>query len=216
VKNRLDHSGRGYYDYFMTSAIIPAETVNFAPLDLDQFQRGFMLFLYVLSGQVKAPPPPATSLDADMRHALSSKDTTFNRAWSAAGRLFEDESLRLSFYKRLQVFGSLAREPKYDKYLGFCQPSLHLAFVSALARFPFSKGMSPKGCVAAFDEELLRHLGGTAEDRADQAGAARQSPIPRSAIEPARETSPGCAAPTWPSTREAAVSLSTSSTARRE
>jgi hypothetical protein len=141
----------------------------FMPLELEQFRHAFMLFLYVLNGDVKASPPTATFLDPDTGSERPLEDTIFNRAWVAAGKLFEDEALRLSFHRRLEVFGSLCREPAYERYLGFCRPSLHLAFVAALARFPFSKIMTEKACMAAFDEELRRQLGSKGEDRSEQA-----------------------------------------------
>ena len=142
---------------------------EFMPLDLEQFRRGFMLFLCILSGQVPAPPPPETYRDADTGHEQPVKDTTFNRAWIAAGRLFKDEGVRSNFYWRLELFGFLAKKLNYQKYIGFVRPSLHLAFVAALARCQFSKGMSEKACIAAFDEELRRQLGSPVRNRTDNA-----------------------------------------------
>jgi hypothetical protein len=176
VINRLDRSDGGYYGYFMKDAKTPVDAIRAAgltPLDLEQFRHGFLVFLYVLSGQAKVSPPPATSLDTDTRRALPLEDTMFNRARIAAAKLFEDEVLRISFYQRLELFRSLAGDPKYERYIGFCQPSLRLAFVAALARVSFSKEMTEKACIAAFDEELRRHLGETVEDRTGKAGAAR-------------------------------------------
>jgi hypothetical protein len=192
----------------MTNAINSTGTANFPPLDLEQFRQGFVLFLYVLSGQAKASPPLATYLDADTGRTLPVEDTLFNRARIAGGKLFTDKVLRHSFYQRLDLFGSLARDPKYDRYIGFCLPSLHMAFVAALARVSLRKGMTENACIAAFDEELRRHLGETAEDRAGQAGAARWNRVPPLTTNAARASSPSAEPPAWSSTRRAAVTPS--------
>jgi hypothetical protein len=146
----------------MTSAKTPAGEIAadaFAPLEFERFRHGFVLFLAGLNGDGKASRRRAPSSDSGDGRAPPLEDPIFNRASIAAGKLFGDDALRLSFHRRLEVFGLLCREPAYERYLGFCRPSLHVAFVAALARFPFSKGMTPKACIAAFDEELRRQVG---------------------------------------------------------
>jgi hypothetical protein len=134
----------------MSRTASAAIVVQFPKVDLEQFRLGFMVFLSLLNEQAEPDRAPS--------------DGTFNRALIAAGARFEGEVLRLNFYQRLELFGSLARDSKYDSYIGFCRPSAHLAFVAALACFRFSSEMTEKACIAAFDEELKRQLGEARED----------------------------------------------------
>jgi hypothetical protein len=139
----------------------PAETIGadgFVTLEFEAFRKAFAVFLGVLSGEVRAPAPPKSYLDANTGQATPLEDTTFNRAWIAAGRLFDDEVERLSFYGRLELFGAIARERKYEKYIGFGRASAHVAFVAAFARFRFSERTTRKARLAAFDEEQRRQL----------------------------------------------------------
>lgn len=160
----------------MTTAKTPAGEIaadGFAPLEFERFRHGFVFFLAGLNGDGKASRRRAPSSDAGDGRAPPSEDPIFNEASITAGKLFEDEALRRSFHRRLELFGSLCREPAYERYLGFCRPSLHVAFVTALARFRFSKGMTQRACIAAFDEELRRQVGAPAElDRKIRIGGA--------------------------------------------
>jgi hypothetical protein len=146
----------------MTTAQRPAGEIaadRFAPLEFEQFRYGFVLFLTGLNGDGNAPRRRAPLPDTGTDGALPSEDAVFNEAWVTAGKLFEDEAQRQSFYRRIELFGALCQETAYARYLGFCRPSLHLAFVAALASFPCSNGMTQRACIAAFDEELQRRVG---------------------------------------------------------
>ncbi len=129
---------------------------EYVPLSVAKFRRAYALLVAGSNGE--APPEPdLTYRDVTTGEAVPLDDTPFNRAWVAAGKLFEDEAKRESFYRRVEMMTEVA-EPKYLKYLGGDVGSMHGALALTIATVPFNVDTTKKTLKAAFDAEFERHL----------------------------------------------------------
>ena len=143
------------------AAIISSE---FVPLTVEEFRNGYATFSDGLDGKLPRDPDfPAEYHDAVTGAAQPIEDTPFNRAWIAAGKLFADETKRISFYQRVEKVMPIAADKKYRKYVDRQAGSFHIALLGAVAAVPFSFRTTPKALRAAFDAEFRRRLATTVD-----------------------------------------------------
>jgi len=135
---------------------------DFLPLTLEEFRRGYGLLMAVLTGNANAAPDfPEAYQDAATGEARPFPDTPFNRAWYTAGKLFDDDAKRLSFYKRVEASAAFVNG-KYSKYVGDHASTMHIALLATVAQVPLSSRTTKKALRAAFDAEFKRQLARTA------------------------------------------------------
>ena len=132
---------------------------NYVPLDLEEFRKAYATLVHVQAGLLPcAPDFPKEIFDAITQRPQPFPDTPFNRAWYTAGRLFDDEAKRISFYWRIRKVAPLTDDPKYRKYISVAGLGMHVALMSAIAMVPGSERTTPKALRAAFDVLFRRIL----------------------------------------------------------
>lgn len=94
--------------------------------------------------------------DAATGEARALPDTTFNRAWIAAGKCFEDEAERVAFYWRVMKVLPIAASPKYKAYMR--KTVLHPALLRAISTVAGGFATPRPTLAEAFDREFERQL----------------------------------------------------------
>jgi hypothetical protein len=132
---------------------------NYVPLDLEEFRNAYATLVHVDAGLLPcAPDFPKGIFDATTQRPQPFPDTPFNRAWYTAGKLFDDEAKRVSFYWRMNRVLPLTEDPKYKKYISAGGLGMHLALMTAVAMVPGSERTTPKALRATFDAMFRKVL----------------------------------------------------------
>jgi hypothetical protein len=132
---------------------------EFVPLTSEEFREAYATFGDGLDGKLPRDPDfPTEYHDAVTGAARPLQDTPFNRAWIAAGKLFADESKRISFYQRVEKVVPIAEDKKYSRYVDRNAGSYHIALLAAVAAVRFSYRTTPKALRTNFDAEFRRRL----------------------------------------------------------
>jgi len=135
---------------------------DYLELSIDEFRNGYDTLSAGLGSRLPVDPEfPTTYLDGKTGMETVMPDSVFNRAWFAAGKLFEDLDKRISFYARVERVMAIALEDKkYAKYVDREAGSFHIALFAAVAAVRFSARTTPKALRKAFAIEFRRCLAG--------------------------------------------------------
>ncbi|WP_085937669.1 hypothetical protein [Enhydrobacter aerosaccus] len=139
-----------------------AQLGEYVPLAVGKFRQAYALLIAGSNGEAPLDGDPMPDLataysDPGTGEVVPLPDTPFNRAWVAAGRLFEDPAERTSFYKRVELLTEVA-DPKYLKYFGSDAGSMHGVLLLALVTVAFTDGMSKEALQSAFDTAFDWHF----------------------------------------------------------
>ena len=135
---------------------------EFVALTVAAFMEACDLFGAVMAGELPPDPDfPSVYQDGNTCKAESMDDTPFNRAWYAAGKLFDDPARRVSFYSRASKVMPIAFGKKYAKYANEEVGTLHIALLSTVAALQFSQRTTLKALRSSFDAEFRRRLVGS-------------------------------------------------------
>jgi hypothetical protein len=141
---------------------------EFVPLTVSEFREAYATIVQALTGGLPHDPTfPAAIANAETGQPVSFPDTPFNRGWYAAGKGFDDDARRTSFYWRVNKVMPLTKDPKYRNYVGQDGATIHVALLGAVAAVPFSTRTTPEALHAALDAEFRRRLA-TAVDTGEQ------------------------------------------------
>ena len=89
---------------------------DYVALSLEEFRNAYDTFSAALAGELPRDPEfPTQYHDAHTGQAIRLEDTPFNRAWFAAGKLFNDPARRISFYARVEHVMPIALDRKYAR-----------------------------------------------------------------------------------------------------
>jgi len=132
---------------------------DYVALDPKEFRNAYATLLNVDAGLLPcASDFPTEVFDSVSQRPVPFPDTPFNRGWYTAGKLFDDDGRRVSFYWRVKKVLPLTNDPKYKKYLSDGGLAMHLALLTAVAMVPGSHRTTPKALRATFDAMFRRIL----------------------------------------------------------
>jgi hypothetical protein len=132
---------------------------DYVDLTVEEFQEAYATLLNVEAGLLPcAPDFPSEVFDSVSQRPQPLPDTPFNRAWYTAGKLFDHDGKRVSFYWRVNKVMPLTKDPKYKKYISDGGFAMHLALMTAVAMVPGSHRTTPKALRAIFDHMFRRIL----------------------------------------------------------
>ena len=125
---------------------------DYVALSMAEFRDAYDAFSAGLEGSLPRDPDfPTEYQEASTGKATPMPDTPFGRGWYAAGKRFDDDAKRISFYGRVQDIMPIALSTKYRKYVDREAGELHVALLAAVATVRFSSRTTPKAMRAAFE-----------------------------------------------------------------
>ena len=141
---------------------------DYVTLTMEEFLEAYDTFSAGLEGKLPRDPDyPTEYQEATTGKATPLPDTAFGRAWYAAGKLFDDEARRVSYYARVQHIMPIALSKKYNKYVDREGGGFHAALLMAIARVQFSSRTTSNAMRSSFDAEFRRQIAAVDSDDTD-------------------------------------------------